>query len=456
MRRARDAYDQLVDLVVRPARAQYGLLHLVGAEAGRFRIAGRAGVRKDFVLRGRSGGDLCCSLYSLEGVAGGAGGPDTEPGGSPPCVVYLHGNCGCRADANETVKLLLPAGLQVCCFDFTACGHSPGDYVTLGSQEPQDLAIVIEFLRNTGVGQIALWGRSMGAVTTMRYVDTCRDHSIAAIVADSPFSSLPVLMREVSSGRSAIPGFIIGFAISALTRSIQRRAGFDINQVDTLQSARGCHMPALLAHGLNDKLIPPEHADRLYSCYAGDCRLMTFPGDHNDVRPIEFYHAARQLLVRSLEGGLKTATSLFQGLTLNVDISGRSEQGERSPMNHMDSDRAIQLNRLSSVRATNHSRSSCKSFPGDWARTGEEEQEQGDGPGALEEQPSPESSKSSGEDSPQIASADINTRGEGPEEGDSREGRPGGGAPASGSQSRLWVPERDGMCEEDCPPLPLS
>ena len=300
----------------------------------------------------------------------------------------------------------------------------------------------------------------MGAVTTMRYVDRCRDHSIAAIVADSPFSSLPVLMREVSSGRSAIPGFIIGFAISALARSIQRRAGFDINEVDTLQSARGCHMPALLAHGLDDKLIPPEHADRLYSCYAGDCRLMTFPGDHNDVRPIEFYHAARQLLVRSLDGGIKTATSLFEGMTLDVNISGRYETGERSPMNHVDSERAIQLNRLSSVQATNHSRSSCKSYPGDWGRIGEEEEEQGEGVGAQEEQPSPESSKSSGADSPQgRASADFNDggeEGEGPEEGDSQEGQPGGGAPGGGAQSRLWVPERDGMCEEDCPPLPLS
>jgi len=471
MQRAREAYDGLVDMVVRPARAQYGLLHLVGAEAGRFRIAGRAGRRRDFVLRGRSGGDLCCSLYSLEdaegggGGEGGAGGRDEGgrgPPASPPCVVYLHGNCGCRADANDVVRLLLPAGIQVCCFDFTACGHSPGAYVTLGSHEPKDLATVVEFLRNTGVGQIALWGRSMGAVTTIRYVHTCSDHSVAAIVADSPFSSLPALMHQLSSDRSAVPGFLLSFGLSLMRRTILQRAGFDINEVDTLESARGCHVPALLAHGLDDSLIPPAHADRIHACYAGDCRLMTFPGDHNDVRPIDFYHAARQLLVRSLAGGLKTAASLFEGLPSDPDRAPRSP-GSRSPLNQMDSDRAVEFNRLSSARATNDSHASCKAYPDDWGHTGEEAPQKGpeeeEGQGEQEEQ---EEKKPRGESPPGPARA-ASEEGEGCNlvgDGGGDGGGGGGGKSEAGitppsGKPRLWVPERDGLCEEDCPPRPV-
>jgi len=471
MQRAREAYDALVDMVVRPARAQYGLLHLVGAEAGRFRIAGRAGRRRDFVLRGRSGGDLCCSLYSLEGVKGGdgdgggggvAGQGDGDPAApaSPPCVVYLHGNCGCRADANDVVRLLLPAGIQVCCFDFTACGHSPGAYVTLGSQEPKDLATVVEFLRNTGVGQIALWGRSMGAVTTIRYVHTCSDHSVASIVADSPFSSLPALMRQLSSDRSAMPGFLLSIGLSLMRKTILQRAGFDINEVDTLESAGGCHVPALLAHGLDDSLIPPEHADRIHACYAGDSRLMTFPGDHNDVRPIEFYHAARQLLVRSLAGGLKTATSLFEGLPSDPDGASRSP-GSRSPLNVMDSDRAIQFNRLSSVRATSDARGSCKAYPSDWGDTEEEVPTETPGEGEKEE-PLGEIPRGPAKAASQEGEV-CNLVGEGSGgSGGANGGGDGGGGreldasvTPPGAKPRLWVPERDGPFEEDCPPRPM-
>ena len=460
MQRAREAYDGLVDMVVRPARAQYGLLHLVGAEAGRFRIAGRAGRRRDFVLRGRSGGDLCCSLYSLEEGAEGGGGGGVEgrgkgdPAGpaSPPCVVYLHGNCGCRADANDVVRLLLPAGIQVCCFDFTACGHSPGAYVTLGSQEPKDLATVVEFLRNTGVGQIALWGRSMGAVTTIRYVHTCSDHSVASIVADSPFSSLPALMRQLSSDRSAMPGFLLSIGLSLMRKTILQRAGFDINEVDTLQSAGGCHVPALLAHGLDDSLIPPEHADRIHACYAGDSRLMTFPGDHNDVRPIEFYHAARQLLVRSLTGGLKTATSLFEGLPSDPDGAFRSP-GSRSPLNHMDSDRAVQFNRLSSARATNDARSSCKAYPNDWGSTEEEVPPEGPGEGEEEKGPAGAASQE-GEVRNRVGEAGGGSGGaDGGGDGGGG-GELGSSVAPPGAKPRLWVPERDGPFEEDCPPRP--
>lgn len=50
----------------------------------------------------------------------------------PPCVIYLHGNCGSRCDANDAVKLLLPQGIAVCCFDFSGSGYSEGDHISLG------------------------------------------------------------------------------------------------------------------------------------------------------------------------------------------------------------------------------------------------------------------------------------------------------------------------------------
>lgn len=51
-------------------------------------------------------------------------------------------------------------------FDCSGSGVSDGDYVTLGVRESEDLEAVVEHLRSAhGVKEIALWGRSMGAVT---------------------------------------------------------------------------------------------------------------------------------------------------------------------------------------------------------------------------------------------------------------------------------------------------
>jgi enterochelin esterase-like enzyme len=57
---------------------------------------------------------------------------------------------------------------------------------------------VIEYLRSCGlVSRIGLWGRSMGAATSI--LVAARDPSIAGMVLDSSFSNL----TQVSAGQTA-------------------------------------------------------------------------------------------------------------------------------------------------------------------------------------------------------------------------------------------------------------
>jgi dienelactone hydrolase len=52
--------------------------------------------------------------------------------------------------------------------------------------------VVFQYLRSlNSVSSIGLWGRSMGAVTSLMYVD--KNPEIACIVLDSPFSNLEKL-----------------------------------------------------------------------------------------------------------------------------------------------------------------------------------------------------------------------------------------------------------------------
>lgn len=77
-------------------------------------------------------------------------------------------------------------------------GTSDGDWVTLGAHEVDDLQAAVDYLRREGsTSSLGLWGRSMGAVTALLY--SCRDPSIAGVVADSPFSKLVDLMLELAT-----------------------------------------------------------------------------------------------------------------------------------------------------------------------------------------------------------------------------------------------------------------
>ena len=83
-------------------------------------------------------------------------------------------------------------------FDFGGAGRSDGEYLSLGHYEKDDLAAVVEHLRALGsVSTIALWGRSMGAVTALLHAK--RDPSIGALIIDSPFASLRQLAHELVS-----------------------------------------------------------------------------------------------------------------------------------------------------------------------------------------------------------------------------------------------------------------
>ena len=137
-----------------------------------------------------------------------------------PCVIYMHGNSSCRLEALDAVPYLLPQNITVFCFDFAGCGKSDGEYISLGYHEKEDLNCVVEHLRKSGkVSLIGLWGRSMGAATALLHGH--RDPSIAAMVLDSPVSSLKELAQEIVYNNSKIPNFLTSMALKMVRSSIR-------------------------------------------------------------------------------------------------------------------------------------------------------------------------------------------------------------------------------------------
>ncbi|CAH2079206.1 unnamed protein product [Thlaspi arvense] len=269
--------EQLVNFIIRPPRAEYNPEHdLLEQE---FMLKGRWYQRKDLEVKNSRGDVLRCSHYM----------PVERPEDRPlPCVIYCHGNSGCRADASEAAIVLLPSNITIFTLDFSGSGLSGGEYVTLGWNEKDDLKAVVEYLRTDGnVSLIGLWGRSMGAVTSLMY--GAEDPSIAAMVLDSPFSDLVDLMMElVDTYKFRLPKFTIKFAIQYMRRAVQKKAKFDITDLNTIKVAKSCFVPVLFGHAIDDDFIHPHHSERIYEAYIGDKNIIKFEGDHNSPRP-QFY-----------------------------------------------------------------------------------------------------------------------------------------------------------------------
>lgn len=269
--------DQFINFVIRPPRASYNPEEYLWDK--QFSLGGRNFIRQDIDLVNTRGHTLKCSHYM----------PSPFPSHPLPCVVYCHGNSGCRADANDAALILLPSNITLFTLDFSGSGLSDGDYVSLGSHESHDLKVVVSYLRtNQLVSSIGLWGRSMGAVTSLLY--GAQDPSIAGMVLDSAFSNLFTLMMElVDVYKIRLPKFTVKVALQYMRRVIQKKAKFDIMDINVLKVAPKTFIPALFGHAKGDKFIQPHHSDLISNSYAGDKNIIKFEGDHNSSRPQFFY-----------------------------------------------------------------------------------------------------------------------------------------------------------------------
>jgi predicted alpha/beta-fold hydrolase len=140
-------------------------------------------------------------------------------GETMPCVVYMHGNAGNKMEGLAYANKVIESGVNLCCFDFSGCGNSEGAWVTLGYKEKDDLKSVIEYLYEyKRVSSIALWGRSMGAATSLFYVKE-NPGTINCMVLDSGFSTLNTIIGSMA-GQMGIPPDFVQMVIPMIDQAI--------------------------------------------------------------------------------------------------------------------------------------------------------------------------------------------------------------------------------------------
>ena len=304
------AYQSLLKVIIRPPRATYDERRLgvadfaIKTEATAQTSLGpvKSGVtvvhRVDLSVPNERGLEVRASLWAPRRV----GADEGSAAPRPPCVVYVHGNACNRLGSLSLLRPLCIGGIALCAVDCAGSGNSGGEFVSLGHFERDDVAAVVDELKKRKlVGRIALWGRSMGAATALLYAST-RDPDVAAVVADSPYSGLVRLCRELvgkvrrraegdgdaSAPRNFVAGAVTEAALALVRSSVKHRAGFDVYDVapiDHVANMRHSATPALFIHGKLDDFIHPQHSVDLHESHGGDASLLLLDVDHQANRP---------------------------------------------------------------------------------------------------------------------------------------------------------------------------
>lgn len=284
------SYQTLWKSIIRPPKDEYDE-DMLGEKV--FIYKGKTYIRKDFNILSKQGNILKASFIE----------PDeySRPSAEMPVVVYLHGNSSCRLEGLKVAPELLKRNINIFVFDFAGCGMSEGEYISLGWHEKEDLRIIINFIeRIPGVSKIGLWGRSMGAATSMMYSHS--DNRIVCICLDSPFCDFSRLAKELCKKHANLPGFIVDGALSFISNTIKSKNDVNIKKLSPIIYAPQTFIPAFFLHASNDELISLSHSLDLFDIYGGEKSLNICEGTHNSTRQRHILDKIGKFFIKYLLG----------------------------------------------------------------------------------------------------------------------------------------------------------
>ena len=186
---------------------------------------------------------------------------------SSRAAVLVHGLDGSKADEHvlKTASVYSGAGYGVLLFDLRGHGQSEGKRTTVGYREVRDVRGALSWLEERGFepGEVVLHGWSMGAATVLR---SAPGTGVAAVVEESGYADLPLLLRYRLPENSGLPSFFNpGIFLTA-----KLFLDFDPWAVRPEEDAAKLSeegVPLLVIHSTDDEVVPFEHAEMLAASY---------------------------------------------------------------------------------------------------------------------------------------------------------------------------------------------
>jgi uncharacterized protein len=186
------------------------------------------------------------------------------PGNDPSrAVVLVSGIQGDKSDRHVVKSASVYAGADygVLMIDLRAQGGSEGERVTMGYEEVRDVRGALLWLNERGFapGEVVLHGFSLGGATVLR---AAPESGVAAVVEDSAYADLPLILRRQLPKVSGLPSFFTPgvFLMGKLFLGIDPWA---VRPEEDARRLCEAGIPLFIIHSTDDETTPFEHARRI-------------------------------------------------------------------------------------------------------------------------------------------------------------------------------------------------
>ena len=204
-------------------------------------------------------------------------------------VIASHNLGGNKSSAFTYLRPYVEAGYALVMYDFRGHGDSEKAYCTLGYRETRDLLALTDYVSSQLAEgcPIFYWGFSLGA--TISLLAASRGGKVSAVIAHSPFVSLPQVLRHYARTFYHVPSRACAFIVLAL---LKRYQGVQAEEVDVARAARHLEdMPILLIGGARDRQVPEEWLMRL-GALLPKAELLLGPYGHWELPFTEVYNVS--------------------------------------------------------------------------------------------------------------------------------------------------------------------
>ncbi|MDP0492676.1 MAG: alpha/beta hydrolase, partial [Verrucomicrobiota bacterium JB023] len=280
--------QEATDKLTRPTRKPLGekqLALLTNPEAHGFSITQATGPGETPYLicrpqaRTSSKGELLREQFKARSMEADL----TAPQGT---LLLLHGFRGRKEHHLAIAERFCAVGFTCLIPDLPGHGDHPAQIASFGPREiPLLSQLIRESSQNHGTSpQVGLFGISQGGAIALQLAAAHPElvHSVASL---STFAKLEDLMWDSVQGEGPVLAGLARPLIPAVDLNARLRHGFSPRSISPEEAAAKISCPVFLAHGLQDSLIPPSHAQRISEELATETKTLRLieKAGHNDV-----------------------------------------------------------------------------------------------------------------------------------------------------------------------------
>lgn len=173
-------------------------------------------------------------------------------------VIHFHGNAGNLTAHYPLISWLPEQGFNVFTFDYRGFGNSQGEPNFKGVFEDANAAInLVRANPKIDPSKLLVLSQSLGGNNAISALGSGNNQGIRAIVVDSTFYSYSAIANDKLWG------------VGALLNN-QYAASRYVDKIAPI--------PILFLHGLDDEVIPYNHAEKLYAKANDPKKLILIPG----------------------------------------------------------------------------------------------------------------------------------------------------------------------------------